>query len=106
MVYEPTNPMFFHLLNFNDDHVIQIRWSMQWLLTYTPTFTYETTMSLEVFSPFWVAFKATNRLKQRHPDKYVNNIQYDIQSAQLILGQNPPPLPQALLKVLAEFGLK
>jgi hypothetical protein len=106
MVYVPTNPMFFHLLNINQDHLQQIRCEIQCLLTTIPLLTKENTMAMEVFSPSWIALMASNRLKRDHPHKYVNKTTYDIQPVQLIVGQIPPPIPKGLLDILAEFGLK
>jgi hypothetical protein len=106
MVFTPTNPMFFHLLNFHPDQVSQIRCEIQCLLTTIPALTHENTMSIEVLSPSWIALSASNQLKRDYPRRYINKNRYDIQSVELIIGQNPPPIPRALIELLAEFGLK
>lgn len=106
MVFQPKHPMFFNLLNFHTDLVSQIRCEIQCLLNTVPVLTHENTMSIEVLSPSWIALSASNKLKLDYPRRYINKNRYDIQSVELIIGQHPPPIPRALMELLAEFGLK
>ena len=78
MVYQPTNPMFFNLLNFHNDLVNQIRCEIQCLLHTIPALTHKNTMSIEVLSPSWIALSASNKLKLDHPRRYINKNRYDI----------------------------